>query len=32
VIGALREIFTDLLFGFCHLLLLHLELLLWLLG
>jgi hypothetical protein len=32
VVGALWELFTDLLFGFCHLLLLHLELLLWLLG
>jgi hypothetical protein len=32
VVGALGEIFTDLFFGFCHLLLLHLDLLLWLLG
>jgi hypothetical protein len=28
VVEALGELFTDLLFGFCHLLLLHLELLL----
>jgi hypothetical protein len=32
VVGALWKIFTDLLFGFWHFLLLHLELLLWLLG